>query len=144
MDFEDHTERMFVITHTHTDIHTLRHTHSHTLIHIHTLTLFLERMINYLKIKWNHRDPKLLQRVEWGRKDPKREGGVEESMFSLHGETNKQMKRLHYKDLTFLTAVAAPELMVMLSQSVNEPHQFTQQTFLLFQQVFLRIEGLGL
>lgn len=60
------------------------------------------------------------------------------------GRLAKQIKKLHHKDLTILTAVATPEFMVMLSQSVNEPHQFTEQTFSLYQQVFLRIEGLGL
>lgn len=104
---------MFVITHTHTyttHIHTLKHTHS--LIHIHTLKLFLERMVNYLKIKWNHRDSKLLLRVERGRKDPKREGRVEKSLSSLSmGRLDKQIKKLHYKVFTILTVVAAPKFM---------------------------------
>lgn len=69
-------------------------------------------MVNYLKIKWNHRDSKLLQRVEWGRKDPKREERVEKSLCSLFmGRLDKQLKEYLYKDFTILTAVAAPKFM---------------------------------
>lgn len=43
MDFEDYTERMFVITHTH--IHTLTHTHSHTHSHTHIQTFFVREWL---------------------------------------------------------------------------------------------------